>query len=218
MISAPSQAGSDVSDDDKDKPPTRPSSNPKTYVSVPSGRIESHSHDGSFEGGSNKQTTLVCVPVYKNGFRPMLKCEDLASCDNPHVQKVLWEGLQLCTSKRPKDRPVETRRAMSDLVTIANSEIARDWERDVGDHTQASGAPRIVMRLMPDLGLSVDDPEGDLRDAPGTLVDNPHSPYAKRTKQSKDSNTVIEPLRKKDLVLSEEWKMRRSRDASKQAN
>jgi hypothetical protein len=164
-FSPPSRSASVSSNDGKEGKTTRPTSDQKKFVVLPSATQNSNQPGSSYgpEFG-NQKNTRVCVSASADLFT----CEDLASCDNSHVKRLLQAAQQLRHSKQFHGHPTATRTALTRMVEDANSKMTHDWEQEA---RKDPGTTRITIELMPDLGDDEEDPRKVFRDGPGILQD-----------------------------------------------
>jgi hypothetical protein len=163
-VSPPSRSASFSSDDGKEGKTTRPTSDSKKYVHLPS--VANSSNEPNLPDNSdfgNQKTTRVCLSASADQFT----CEDLA-CDNSHVKRLLQAAQDLRHSRQFQNNPTASRIALTRMVDDANSKIKKDWDHQ--SHKDKS-ATRITVELMPDLHDDDRHPRGVFRDAPGTLHD-----------------------------------------------
>lgn len=120
--------------------------------------------------------TTVSIPFTSyDDDRPCYKLEDPASSHNDHVRRALRDSLKICYSETNRDNPSAARTQLSTLIDDINKEIDLERSYQILDGIIPSKASLIKIKLMPSLGQDADNPEGDLRGAPGESRDNPYS-------------------------------------------
>jgi len=156
--------------------------------------------------------TTVSIPVTSAvDNRPFFKLEDHASYNNPYVQRVLEDTLEICYSESNRDNPTAARAELSTLIEKANYDIKGDRSMQIKLGTLPTDASLIVIKLVPSMDDDSEDPEDALRNAPGTRCRNPFGLYdvGLSDKDRTQLREGVDAMRKRAAELKDRLELKR---------